>query len=296
MTPRQRLAKNALAKSCRVRREVGLDLRQPVCVFDLAQHMGVDVWFTDIASMEGTYSRVPRPTILLSSLRPPGRQAFTCGHELGHHVYGHGFRIDQLVVEGQRGQSSDDEFLVDCFSGFLLMPRPAVDRAFEDRGFAPSAPTPLQVFTAAGWLGVGYETLITHMQASLGLLNAANAATLRRTSPKSIKTRLVGEECQGNVVVVDPAWADRTIDVEVGDLILTPAGVVPEGAVVEIDRDLIGDRFLKAATPGVGRLIDPASSWSSFVRVSKRDFVGWNMHRHRELDEDDDDPEECAGG
>jgi hypothetical protein len=295
MTSRRRLAKDALTKSCRVRREAGLGLREPVCVFDLAQDMGVEVWFTDIASMEGTYSRVPRPTILLSSLRPPGRQAFTCGHEFGHHVYGHGFRVEQLVVEGQNGGLDDEEFLVDCFSGFLLMPRPAVNRAFEDRGFAPTAPTPLQVFTAAGWLGVGYETLITHMQASLGLLDAAHAASLRRTSPKAIRSRLVGEDCRGNVVVVDSAWADRAIDVEVGDLILTPAGVVPEGAVVQIDRDLIGDRLLKAATPGVGRLIDPESSWSSFVRVSKRGFVGWNMYRHRELDEDDDDPEERAG-
>lgn len=296
MIPRRRLAKDALAKSCRVRREAGLGLREPTCAFDLAESMGVEVWFTDIASMEGTYSKVPRPTILLSSHRPPGRQSFTCGHELGHHVYGHGFRVEQLVAEGGRGLADDDEFLVDCFSGFLLMPRPAVVRAFEDRGFEPTDPAPDQVFVAAGWLGVGYDTLITHMHASLGLLGASRAASLRRASPKSIRSRLAGGDRPGNVVVVDAAWSDRSIDVEVGDSILAPEGVMPEGGVVEAVRSLIGDRLLRAAKPGVGRLVDAKSNWSSFVRVSKRGFVGRNMHRHLELDEDDDDPEERAGG
>ena len=296
MISRSRLAKDALLKSCRVRREAGLGLHEPICAFDLAQDMGVEVWFTDISSMEGTYSRKPRPTILVSSLRPPGRRAFTCGHELGHHVYGHGSRVDQLVVEGLGRHPNEEEFLVDCFSGFLLMPRRAVNRAFQERGFSPSTPTPRQVYIASGWLGVGYDTLVTHMQASLGLIGEEHAATLRRTSPKSIKSRLIGEDRPGNVVVADSAWADRSVDVEVGDLILATAGVGAEGAVVEVHRDLIGERLLKATAPGVGRLVDPLTSWASFVRVSRRDYVGRNIYRHQEPDADDDDSDERPGG
>src|SRR4051812_18605233 len=115
MMLRRRLAKDALWSACRVRREAGLALRSAICVYDLAQGMGVEVRFIDLASMEGTYSRVPQPTILISSLRPPGRQAFTCGHELGHHIYGHGFRIDELMSEGHGAKADGDEFLVDCF-------------------------------------------------------------------------------------------------------------------------------------------------------------------------------------
>jgi hypothetical protein len=49
-------------------------------------------------SMEGFYFKPAN--ILVSSLRPVGRRAFTCAHELGHHWFGHGSTIDQLQEDG----------------------------------------------------------------------------------------------------------------------------------------------------------------------------------------------------
>ena len=62
--------------------------------------------------MQGTPSN-PRINIFISSLRPTGRQHFTCAHELGHHIFNHGMKIDELVSK-KESSYNDDEFLVDC--------------------------------------------------------------------------------------------------------------------------------------------------------------------------------------
>ena len=80
-----------------MRRRAGFSLNEAICVYDLADQLGIEVRFADIPSMEGMYCRESGPTIILSSLRPSGRQAFTCAHELGHHSNGDGTGIDQLV-------------------------------------------------------------------------------------------------------------------------------------------------------------------------------------------------------
>src|SRR5205809_1109548 len=112
---RRQLAKQGLFKAARVRRAERVRSDAPVCVYDLAEQMGVEVWFDALPSLEGMYSKTPRPVIVLSSLRPLGRQTYTSGHELGHHVFSHGFRIDQYLPGGPMAQNEDDEFLVDCF-------------------------------------------------------------------------------------------------------------------------------------------------------------------------------------
>jgi hypothetical protein len=47
------------------------------------------------------------------------------------------------------------------------MPKAAVVGGFSRRNWNAASSTPAQIYTIAGWLGVGYETLITHMRASL---------------------------------------------------------------------------------------------------------------------------------
>jgi Zn-dependent peptidase ImmA (M78 family) len=68
----------------------------------LAEQEGVEVRFSALPSAEGIYSP-GKPVIVVSSLRPAGRQAYTGAHELGHHIYGHGEQFDELVED--RGKS-----------------------------------------------------------------------------------------------------------------------------------------------------------------------------------------------
>ena len=95
------LAKRALEKSLEIREEYGYDFRSPLCVYELADRARVTVRFVDDVSMEGVYASLAKPKILISSLRPAGRRAFTCAHELGHHFFGHGSTIDELKEDAR---------------------------------------------------------------------------------------------------------------------------------------------------------------------------------------------------
>ena len=248
--------------------------------------MGVDVWFKAIPRLEGTYVKTPGPSMVISGLRPPGRQAYTGGHELGHHVYGYGSRIDE-VHDSERQEDSEEEFLAECFSGFLLMPRPAVVRGFELRGCSPGDATAEQVYEVATWLGVGYEALVTHVWLNLRLLERTRALALQKVAPRTIKSGLLGADCPHHLVVAGDNWLDRAIDIQAGDAILCPPGVVHEGACVMIDTSFLFDRILRGRKPGRGRLLNPETGWASFVRVSRQGFAGRARFRH-EPEEDDD--------
>ncbi len=290
MTRKQRFARDALQRALAVRRDADIPSHLPLSVFDLAGQRGVDVWFKALPSMEGMYSRSPTPAMVVSSLRPAGRQVYTGGHELGHHEYGHGFRVDEYLEAGRR-DDSDEEFLADCFAGFLLMPKAAVVRGFSRRGWTPATATADQIFTVAGWLGVGYETLITHMQASVGLLDRGRAAALRKETPRKIKSRLLGVECTEELVVIDEHWEGRAIDIQVGDAVLATPGVVVEHPGVAVAQKVLFGTVLRGTAPGLGRIHDPTVGWAGFVRVCRRGYAGRARFRHLEETEDEDDPD-----
>src|SRR5205823_1016915 len=156
MERRRGLVIDAAGAALRVRQSAGLGMWTPICVYDIAEKFGIEVRFVDISSMEGMYCKNTTPLILVSSLRPAGRQTFTCGHEIGHHVYKHGTRIDEIVGRlNAKSHFDPEEFLADCFAGFLLMPKSAVNRAFAIRGWEIGSCTPLQLYTIAGLFGVG---------------------------------------------------------------------------------------------------------------------------------------------
>lgn len=289
MAARRRLVKDALMKALRLRRDRGIGLEVPVCPFDLANDLNIEVRFLDLPSLEGVYSKWPEPAIIVSSLRPPGRQVFTCAHELGHHIYGHGFCIDELLADGEKEPFKEEEFLVNCFAGFLLMPKKAVTKGFTIRGWSPETCTPIQVYTVAGWLGVGYATLIMHLRTSLGLLNPAGAKSLSKTSPKEIKGDLLGKACQENLVVVDPWWSGRAIDLQVGDWVLAMPGAISEKPCVDLVRSDHRGTLFQAVLPGLGRVCNHDTGWSAFVRVSRRGYIGCGIFRHEEEVKDEYD-------
>ena len=172
---RKQLARQALEKSLEVREEYRYDFRSPLCVYELADRAGVKVQFVNDVSMEGFYAALAKPTVLLSSLRPLPRRAFTCAHELGHHFFGHGSTIDELQDDVEGRTFSPNEFLADTFAGFILMPAQAVKRAFSTRGLAAPTATPEQIYQVASSFGVGYQTIIGHLEYSLRYITTPNA-------------------------------------------------------------------------------------------------------------------------
>jgi len=282
---RQELARKALSSALKARVQAERTLWDPICVYDLAEKLGVDVRFLDVPSMEGFYSKQPGPLILLPSERPSSRQAYSCAHELGHHVFGHGTRADELLdgrADGAAYADDPDEFLVECFAGFILMPKLAVDRALTCRGWNLTDLTVERAYIIAGVLGVGYTTLLKHMRWSLGILAAAKAEELLKMQPKQIRRSWLGHETTNNVIVVDPYWNGRPIDVQVGDFVVAPHGVEVEAPGLRLVRKTHLVVVLEAIQPGIGRLCVPTEGWANFVRVSRSAYVGLAKYRHLE--------------
>ena len=283
---RKTIVMQAVAKALRMRRSAGYGLDSAVCVYDLAQRLDIEVRFLDIPSMEGMYYKAPKPHIILSSLRPPGRRAFTCAHELGHHSYGDGTRIDELVKEREAPQFDHSEFAADCFAGALLMPKMAVERAFALRKWSISECTPDQVYMVSNYFGVGYTTLIHHLRNALLLLPGPQAEKLLKVPPRRAQALSLGWETSETVWIADEYWTGRPIDVEVGDLIFVLGRPRLEGCCVEHVADRDGGRLICARQPGIGRLED-SSGWSAFIRISRREFIGRSLFRHQEEVDDE---------
>jgi len=283
MTPeRRRLALRATSMALRVRQQYGIAVDHPCCVYDLAEEMGVEVRFADLPSAEGVYSPV-KPVAVVSSLRPPGRQAFTCAHELGHHAYGHGEQFDELVEDRRERRRHDPkEFEADCFASALLMPKTAVLKGIALRGWNPKNASAAQVYALSSWLGVGYVTLIGNMQWGMNLIDRSRAGALSKIKAAQIRKTILGRECKDHLIVVDEAWIGRPVDAQAGDVITLPKGVTIEGDVLESLESDEERTIARAVRPGIGRLLVRNSAWAQFIRVSRKQFTGLARFRHLE--------------
>jgi len=167
MVSKKDLAKEGLLKALKVRSSLQITPEKAICIFDVTEKFGLDVRFVDFPSMEGLYLK-DENQILVCSERPSGRKAFTCGHELAHHVFGHSIKVDKFMEDWKAKDCFEpEEFLANCFSGFLLMPKLAVFNGFSSRKWKIEGCNPIQFYAVSNWLGVGYATLINHMTYSL---------------------------------------------------------------------------------------------------------------------------------
>ena len=286
-TTRTQLAKQALEKSLEVREEYGYDFRSPLCVYELADRAGVKVQFVDDVSMEGVYAALAKPTVLLSSLRPLTRRTFTCAHELGHHVFGHGSTIDELRDDVESGTFSPNEFLADIFAGFILMPAQGVKRAFSTRGLAATTATPEQIYKVASSFGVGYETILGHLEYSLRYINAPRANILRKSRLPQIRERILDFATKSPLVIADRHHALGTLDAEVGTLVLLPQGAATDSGHIEPFKDTPNGTVFRAMRPGLARVSLRSGNWGAIVRVSRKDYADLAKYRH--LEETDGD-------
>jgi hypothetical protein len=284
MIDKSELIRRALTTALQIRQRAGVLLTDALCIYDFAEANGIaEVRFIDIPSLEEFYWKDAR-MIIVSSLRPAGRQAYNCAHGFGHHVFGHGTCIAGVPSDETGNRKFDpNEFLVDCFAGFLMMPSSTVSHGFTARGWPPKTCTPLQVYTVAGWLNVGYATLIQHMRDVLKLIPRSHADALFRAKPKQIRAQLMGRETRENVVVVDPCWSGRPVDIEVGDFMMLPSGIDFAGDCIELVEERAGGVILRGVAPGAtGQLARVSAGWGAFVRVSRRGYFGRNRFRHLE--------------
>ncbi len=281
------LAIRAMRAAVEMRKAALVRRDDPLCVFDVAERVGVEVKFVDAPSLEGMYSRDERGTILLPSLqhRPAGRIAFSCGHELGHHTFDHGTRVDEYLKDSPRNRDSDpEEWIADCFAGFLLMPHRAVEDSLKRRGFTISKLAPRDVYVVAGELGVGYKSLLSHLRWSLKLLSSAAEESLARAKLSDIRNDILPDCSHQNLKLVDLAWKSSAVaaDLRVGDAAILPPGVMIEGNCVRRINARTSSVVVEGIMPGRARAISDDGKWSVFIRVARAAYVGRAIFRHLE--------------
>lgn len=283
----QQLAKRAALEAERLRRFVKVHSYAPVDPFDTAIKCGCDVRFVSLPSVEGIYSPEPKPAIFVGSERPAGRRSYTCAHELGHHVFKHGARVEELNAQKNACQRSPEEFIADVFAGFFLMSPIAVSRALNDRNWVTSSLQPEQVFRLANYFGVGYSTLINHLAYSLKIMSRDYAEKLLKTKPKQIKDQY-DADAKSEVVIVDHHWLNRAVDLESGDTLILPATVeVDPSPQLQISKLKEGYSVYKAISCGFSRAFCRETEWAVNVRVSRKNYEGLARFRYLEDDEEE---------
>jgi Zn-dependent peptidase ImmA (M78 family) len=281
------LATQGMQASITARIKAGVDLQRPVCIYGLCEAHKLTVRFNDI-NMEGMYDRQPKPRIHISNLRPFARRAFTCAHELGHHVFGHGSTIDELRDEHlQNDDRPANEFIADVFAAFTLMPTLGLREAFAKRNLDPNKASPLELYAIACNFGVGQATLVNHLAFGIGMISPERRDQLGRTTPKMIRTDLIGKAINKRLTMADKHWNSPTLDMEEGELLALPVGVVVDTAMLMPEGDLKSYRLFRAARVGITRVVIPGSQWATYVRVAREKYIGLARFRHLEETSDD---------
>ena len=279
---RRDLATKAYRAAFKLRAEQGREQNAALCPYDSATELGIDVVFADIPSLEAMYVGDDQPYVIVAADRPPGRQRFSGAHELGHHVFGHGTHvslIDHASLE--RGGLPDEEFLVQAFAGYLLLPASAVSYAFSVRGWNPRHAVPEQFYTIAGLLGVSFEGLITQC-IFLKVLGSTQAAALRAVNLPRLRAAMAGSRIDGDLVIVDEHALEMTIDLRVGDFLLTPLGVGPANDALVVGGESSSGVLMQAERPGLSGIQRGLDSSIGVLRIARRGFVGRAVYRHLE--------------
>lgn len=279
------IAVNGIKKADLLRMDLGLNMFQPINVYDACEKLGLDVRFYRI-NMEGMYVSSDDPTnarIILSALRPFSRKVFTCAHELGHHLYGHGSKIDMIQKEnGEQEIYNEEERIVDIFASALLMPVAGIQLEFKRRNWDLIKAKPIQFFTISSVFGVGYQTLIYNCTLNR-LISRTKSNELSKYSPSIFLNKILdGEKKKGHLKIIDSKYRETTVDTEVSGYLYVPKGVRLEGNHLERVYETRNGVCYQAVKPGILRANNKDNDQTYFIRIQNFEYEGISEYRHLE--------------
>jgi len=281
---RQELARTALRAAIEMRRRAKIPLEDPICVYDFAEVLGIEVRFVGGSSFAGMFAK-GMDAVFVPSERPAGRRAFTCAHELAHWRFDHGERVETLDFD-RDDRDVPEEILANLFAAYLLMPTRALKALSDARGLRLRSLTALDAYRLSCQFGVGYATLLKHLRWSERLIDHTQMEELQLTTPKDIRLELLGHDTPGHLVVADAQWRKVAIDLEVGDHALLPHGVVVNGSSARFIRECQHGIVIQAICPGISQAVG-GGDWANMVRVSRKQYVGRGTFRHLEDDDNE---------
>ena len=287
---RKQLAQIATVKALQVRQRSNCAFWDPLCVYDLAAHLGLEVRFFDIPSMEGLYCASAKPGIIVSSLRPGGRQAFTCAHEIGHHVFGHGDQYDELVEHRSETRRLDPrEFQADCFAGALLIPKVAVSRGFSLRSLDPPPPRRNRFTSSRPGSASGTPRSSTTCALPLACSRRPGRGGVAATPTAGASGQRFLAVSAGNTSL----WRTSTVrggrsTFKWATCCYCKLALKLEGGCAEVAEQRAAWLLARAVRPGISRVAATDSNWSAYIRVSRNGYSGRSMYRFLEEAEDDE--------
>jgi hypothetical protein len=275
---RRSLNKAGMQAAADLRDELDLDPFAPVDIYGAAAQLGIVVRFMG-TSMEGFYYKGPPAKILLSALRPVSRRAFTCAHELGHHIFGHGSTIDQMQGDDREDDDKPDEIIANAFAAAFLMPTVGLRAALSRRGWEAKSATPLQLFTVACEYGVGYRTLVNHLTFLLREIPVPRRTELIRWNPQRIRRELL--KCDPiALIIADEHNEAASFDAEVGTVLVLPSAADVEGEAVVHTGTLGNNEVYRAEKRGVARVSGAGTAFD--VRIMPHQYLGVAAYRFLE--------------
>jgi len=278
---RRELAREAISKADEVREAYGLIDDEPLSIYELCSSLGLIVRFGEELNPEGMYIPGKPSRILITAYRPASRKVYTCAHELGHHVFNHGKRIDHLVHRPEKTETDPDEFLVESFAGHLLMPTLGIQYAFTKRGWSVNSATPEQLFTIACEFGVGYHTILIHCRYALNLISASQFDVFKKiTLPKLQANILGGLSGYSGLVIADAFSQAPLVEVEVGNGILLPLGTTIADDIITRVTDIGQFTLYQAARRGIISSDKADGAVFKTIKVTEYNWQGLDRYRH----------------
>ncbi len=258
---------------------LGVGPHLPICPYALCEAMEFDLRFVKISSFEGMYV-ANQNIILISSERPEGRKRFTCAHEIGHHVLGHGTVIDEIL---ECGSNKQEEQEADFFASMLLMPPSSITRILNRYGRLAEDITAIDGYVLSKYFGVSYLAFITHIYINLRLIAYRHYQKLKAESLLSIRSSLSGLNTKNQVFSIGDWWDEKAIELEVGDFIVSEKTLSIDGPhiiqSVSADEKLI---YIAIAS-GITRIYN--ENWSCYTKVSRHKFHGFYQYKYDEEEE-----------
>jgi Zn-dependent peptidase ImmA (M78 family) len=231
--------------------ELDVDEFERVDVFEAIARAGLKLMFRklDCAALYLPAREGARAGAIVNANHPVALQRFSAGHEYGHHIFGHGGRVD-LATEPRASARRllPDEKLAEAFAAWFLMPPEAAETALGRLGLS-RAETPQHAYGLALRLGTSFRATCIHLPTLK--LGPATARDWGDRELKSLKQELTAISPKGgwrnDVWVLRKADAQAPLVVRAGDrlridlpgtrLAALPAGATSAG---EASSDLLG--------------------------------------------------------
>lgn len=276
---------SAIKSAAKTRLELGFNMFQPINIYDICEAINLTVRFINI-NMEGLYIKsdgVKSSTILLSNERPISRRVFTCTHEFGHHIFGHGSKIDSLDYSNKYTIEQDkEELLVNAFAGSFLMPVAGIQVAMRKRNWNPNNLTPLNFYLLSSYFGVGYQTMIYHCRAN-NIIYFNKAKKLLKETP----AKIFRENFSDNLKNTHYKYFDAHCNLSVVDLEVSNYLILPESHLVNSDYLIIvkkvGSNIIyQAIKRGISKVVFSDQNSNFSIRIENENYVGLSENRHLE--------------